>query len=753
MGKPEGFEEREHHAGGWGSVKALGSILLREHIPLEGSRILLKQNKPDGYACVSCSWAKPADPKVAEFCEEGAKATAWEITHKKLTPEFFGAHTLAELRTWHDHDLEEGGRLTAPMRWDASLDKYVEVSWDKAFAEIGAELKKLDPESVVLYTSGRASLEAAYMYQLFARMYGTNNLPDSSNMCHESTSVALPKTIGVGVGTVNLDDFRDTDCIFFFGQNVGVNSPRMLHQLKAARERGVPIVTFNPLREPGLVSFADPQSPKQMLTGSDTRISTQYHQVSPGGDTAVLMGLCKVLIEIGALDTAFIEQHTHGFEEFAQAARSWAWSDIERESDLPRAAIEEAAQEYARASAAMVVYGMGLTQHRKGVLNVQMVSNLLLLRGNMGKPGAGICPVRGHSNVQGQRTVGITEKPELAPLDKLKALYRFEPPREKGLNTVETCEGVLDGRVKAFIGLGGNFVRAVPERGRMEAAWTKLRLTVQIATKLNRSHLVHGEISYLLPCLGRIEIDRQASGEQAVSMESSIGHMHGSKGAVEPASESLRSEPAIVAGIAKATLAPNPAVPWDEWVADYSRVREAIAKTYPDIFHDFNARMWTPGGFPRPLGARERVWKTPNGKANFITPKSLAEDPDMPAVGPDVLRLTTIRSIGQFNTTIYDHDDRYRGIEGTRMVLLANRSDLARLGLHEGDVVTAVTVAHDGVNREVRGLRIVPYDVPNGCIAGYYPECNPLIPLWHHAEGSKVPAAKSIPVRLRKEAA
>jgi len=762
MGKSEGFGEREHHAGGWGTVKALGAILLRERVPVEGARILLKQNKPGGYACVSCSWAKPADPHVAEFCEEGAKATAWEITHKKLTPEFFRAHTLAELRTWHDHDLEEGGRLSAPMRWDAAQDKYLEVSWDEAFAGIGAELKKLDPKSVVFYTSGRASLEASYMYQLLARLYGTNNLPDSSNMCHESTSVALPKTIGVGVGTVSLEDFERTDCIFFFGQNVGVNSPRMLHQLKAARERGVPIVTFNPLREPGLVSFADPQSPKQMLGGADTRISTQYHQLKPGGDSAVLMGLCKSLIEmddaarrdgkVRVLDAGFIEQHTHGFDSFAQAARSWNLADIERESGLPRAAIEEAAQEYARCQAVMAIYGMGLTQHRKGVQNVQMVTNLLFLRGNMGKPGAGICPVRGHSNVQGQRTVGITEKPELAPLDKLKELYRFEPPREKGLNTVETCEGVLNGTVKAFIGLGGNFVRAVPDRERIEPAWTKLRVTVQIATKLNRSHLVHGEVAYLLPCLGRIEIDRQASGEQAVSMESSIGHMHGSRGAAEPASPLLRSEPAIVAGIAKAALTPNAHVPWDEWVADYSRVRDAIAKTYPEIFHDFNARLWTPGGFPRPLGARERVWKTPNGKANFITPKSLDEDPDIPGAGPDVLRLTTIRSIGQFNTTIYDHDDRYRGIEGTRMVLLANLEDLARLGLREGDLVSAHTVADDGVQREVRGLRIVPYDIPLGCIAGYYPECNPLIPLWHHAEGSKVPAAKSIPIRLRKEA-
>jgi molybdopterin-dependent oxidoreductase alpha subunit len=759
VGKNEKFEEPELPAGGWGSVKALGSILVREHVAIQGTRILLKQNKPDGFACVSCSWAKPADPHAFEFCEEGAKATAWEITSKRLTPEFFLAHTLAELRTWHDHDLEEGGRLTAPMRWDAAQDKYVEVRWEDAFAEIGAELKRLDPRSVVFYTSGRASLEASYMYQLLARLYGNNNLPDSSNMCHESTSVALPKTIGVGVGTTELEDFEQTDCIFFFGQNVGVNSPRMLHPLQEARKRGVPIVTFNPLREPGLVSFANPQSPKEMLTPAETQISTQYHQLKPGGDSAALMGICKILIESDdaaqaagrprVLDAAFIAEHTHGFEEFAQAARGWQWADIERESGLARAALDEAAREYAKAQAVIGVYGMGLTQHRKGVQNVQMVSNLLLLRGNMGKPGAGICPVRGHSNVQGQRTVGITEKPELVPMDKLKAQYGFEPPREKGLNTVETCEGVIDGSVKAFVSLGGNFVRAVPDRDRMEPAWTKLRLTVQIATKLNRSHLVHGEISYVLPCLGRIEIDRQAGGEQAVSMESSVGHMHGSRGAAEPASALLLSEPAIVAGIAKATLAPNPNVPWDGWVGDYARVREAIAETYPEIFHDFNQRMWTPGGFARPLAARKRVWKTETGKANFIVPKSLAEDPDMPEAGPDVLRLTTVRSIGQFNTTIYDLDDRYRGIYGTRMVLLMNRADMARLGLAEDAPVTASTAAGDGVTREVAGLRVRPYDIPEGCVAGYYPECNPLIPLWHHAEGSKVPAAKSIPIRLR----
>ncbi len=490
------FEPNTHPSGGWGSIKAVGTYLLREGVPLAGTHALLKQNKTDGFACVSCAWAKPAKPHTAEFCENGAKATAWELTRKRMPGAFFAEHTLTELEGWSDHALEAGGRLTVPMRWDAATDRYLEVDWDEAFAGIGAELRALreeDPASVVFYASGRASLETSYMYQLLARLYGNNNLPDSSNMCHESTSVALPQTIGVPVGTVTLDDFEKTDAIFFFGQNPGVNSPRMLHQLQDARKRGVPIVTFNPLRERGLVSFANPQSPIEMLTPAETAISTQYLQVKIAGDIAAIGGMCKALIAAddaaqatpGAarvIDAAFIAEHTRGFDEFAAAMRATSWEAIERESGLTRNALEEAARTFAKARAVIGVYGMGLTQHRKGVQNVQMVSNLLLMGGHIGRPGAGICPVRGHSNVQGQRTVGITEKPELAPLDKLASLYGFEPPREKGLNTVETCEGVLDGSVRGFIGLGGNFVRAVPETVAVEAAWRKLRLTVQIAT-------------------------------------------------------------------------------------------------------------------------------------------------------------------------------------------------------------------------------------------------------------------------------
>ena len=747
-------------AGGWGSVHAVASILTQEEVTLLGSEILLKQNKPDGFMCVSCSWAKPAKPHPFEFCENGAKATAWEITRKTVDPAFFSQHTLKELRTWSDHQLEEQGRLTHPMRYDAATGRYVAVAWDEAFRDIAAELNKLNPRSVVMYTSGRASLEASYMYQLFGRMYGTNNFPDSSNMCHESTSVALPEVIGVPVGTVLLEDFDHTDCILFFGQNTTTNSPRMLHPLQRAAQRGVPIITFNPLRERGLERFTNPQNPVQMVLTGGTRISTQYHQLRVGGDGAALLGLCKAVIEAddGAiatksprvLDVAFIEQHTSGFEEFAAFCRQASWSDIERASGLARSAILEAAKVYASSHAVIANYGMGITQHRHGVETAKMIVNLLLLRGNIGKPGAGISPVRGHSNVQGQRTVGISEKTKLVPLDKLAELYSFEPPRWDGLNTVDACEAIIKGDVRGFIGLGGNFLRAVPERSLMEPAWSKLRLSVQIATKLNRTHLVPGEVTYLLPCLGRIEVDRQTSGEQAVAMEDSTACIHGSRGQRQPVAEGLWSELAIVADLAKATLKPNPRLDWDAWVGNYALVRDAIERTYPDQFKDFNARLFQPGGFARPLGARGRTWKTPTGKANFTVPKAALNPPEE---GNGVFQLMTLRADGQFNTTIYNEDDRFRGVTGGRRVVFINADDMAELGIKQNDMVRLSTVADDGIERSLGGLQAVTFDIPRYSVAAYYPECNNLIPLWHYAEGSKVPAAKSVPVRIAREAA
>lgn len=750
-------------AGGWGSAASLAEILLREEIPASGAALLLKQNKPDGFMCTSCAWSKPKKPAAFEYCENGAKATVWEQTTKRVGPDFFATHTVTDLLGWSDYALEEKGRLTHPLRYDPATDRYVPVEWADAFAEIGRELRALEPKSVVCYASGRASLETSYMYALFARLYGNNNLPDSSNMCHEPTSVGLKASIGSAVGTTVLEDFESTDLILFFGQNVGSNSPRMLHPLQDARKRRVPIITFNPLRERGLERFTNPQSPVEMVTRSETRISTQYHQVKAGGDIAAMTGMCKALFAdddaaraVGRprlLDVAFIEEHTHGIDAFKAYCEAQDWAALVARSGLTREAIESAATVYGRARAVMGIYGMGLTQHRKGTESVQMLVNLMLLRGNVGRPGAGLCPVRGHSNVQGQRTVGITEKPELAPLDTLAAQYGFAPPREKGLNTVEACEGILDGSVKAFLSLGGNFVRAIPDTVRMEVAWRRMRLTVQISTKLNRSHLVNGAVAYILPCLGRIEIDAQASGPQAVSMEDSTSCFHGSRGFTKPVSAQARSEPWIVAELAKATLPPNPKVTWDAWVGDYAKVRDAIEATYPNVFHDLNGRMFDPGGLHKPIPARERRWETETGRANFTVPEGLDEDPDMPARGPDILDLITLRSNDQFNTTIYGYDDRFRGVKGTRTILFMNAADMARIGVRDGETVDLSTPSDDGIDRSVKGLRVIQYDIPPGNCGGYYPELNPLIPLWHHDEQSKTPAAKAIPVRVVPAAA
>ncbi|MGE8114498.1 FdhF/YdeP family oxidoreductase [Pseudomonas sp. NPDC086566] len=747
-------------SGGWGSAHSVLNILWREQTLINGTRALTKQNKPKGFACVSCAWAKPGAPHALEFCENGAKATAWELTALRSSPDFFAAHSLSELRGWTDYQLEQHGRLTHPLRYDKHTDRYVVTTWEEATEAIATQLRGLSPDEVVFYASGRASLETSFTYQLFARAYGTNNLPDSSNMCHESTSVGLQESIGVPVGTVTLADFEHTDCIFFFGQNVGSNSPRMLHPLQEVRKRNVPIITFNPIRERGLERFVNPQSPTEMLGPKSTAISTQYHQVAIGGDTAAVMGVAKALLEMEdrskingeppVLDHAFLAQHTEGLVDFMDQVRGYAWAELEHRSGLSRSAMEAAATVYARSDNVMIVYGMGMTQHRHGVGNVQMLVNLLLLRGNIGKPGAGICPVRGHSNVQGQRTVGITEDPAKVPKDKIEALFGFKVPERKGLTTVDACEGVLNGSVKGFIGLGGNFLRAVPDTSRMEPAWARLGLSVQIATKLNRTHLVPGEHTWLLPCLGRIEIDRQHGIEQTYTTEDSTGCIHAWRGTAEPAGEQLRSELAIVAALARATLGDAVGIPWLHWSQDYARVRQAISEVYPEIFHDFETRMWEPGGFQRPLGAAQRQWATPSGKARFITPASLDEDDDVLTgeAGRNVLQLMTLRSNDQFNTTVYGYDDRFRGVKGTRKVVFLNRNDIVRLGFVPGGWVRLRTAIEPAVRREAGPFQIIAYDIPEGCAASYYPESNALVPLWHHARRSKVPAAKSVPVTL-----
>ena len=743
-------------AGGWGSVKSLATIGLREQSGPETLGELARQNKPGGFMCVSCAWGKPAHPHTAEFCENGAKATAWELARFRVTPDFFRQHSLTELRGWRDHDLEQAGRLTHPLRYDPDTDRYVAVAWDEAFAAIGARLKTYDPTKVILYTSGRAGLETSYMWQLFARMYGSHNLPDSSNMCHETTSVGLKACIGSPVGTIHLEDYDKCDAIFYFGQNPGTNSPRFLHPLRACAKRGVEIVVFNPLRERGLERFTDPQNPVEMTTGTSTPIATQYHQVKAGGDIAAMMGIIKHVVAMDdaaggtVIDHQFIAEHTKGYQGVADKARSTTWEEIERESGLTRGALEAAGRVYARAKAVIAVYGMGLTQHVHGITNLQMLVNLMLLRGNVGKPGAGFGPVRGHSNVQGQRTVGISEKPALVPLDQLARQFDFEPPREEGWDTIAACEALVKREAQAFLGLGGNFARAIPDHDETEPAWRDLDLTVHIATKLNRTHLVPGRTCYLLPCLGRIELDQQATGPQTVTMEDSFSRIYGSRGRATPAAETLLSEPAIVAGIAQATLKPNPKVDWQGWVGDYALVRDQIEATWPDLFARFNERLEVPGGFWKGVPATHREWKTGSGRAEFNVPHVMNATGFAEADGR--MRLVTLRSNDQFNTTIYGYDDRFRGIKGTRMVAMMNREDMAAMGLLDGETVTLVGDHGDNASKRVEGLRVVPYNIPRGCVGGYYPECNPLIPIAHHAVESHVPAAKTVPVRVEKAA-
>ncbi len=709
--------------------------------------------------CMSCAWPKPANYSAFEFCENGAKATLWELTKDRCTPEFFAAegHTLAELREWSDHELEKSGRLTHPMKYDPASDRYVPIDWDTAFAEIGTTLRDLPREDVVFYASGHAGLEASYLYALLARAYGNNNLPQSSNMCHETTSVGLTKVIGSPVGTVTFEDLAETDCYFYFGQNPGTNSPRFLHNLKDLKDRGGKIVTFNPVIEQGLVSFVDPQNPLEMMTGKETIISDQYHQLKAGGDVAAILGLCKVVVEADdaaqaegrreVIDHDFIKQHTTGFDEFIACCRDAQWSDIENASGLTESALRDAAQVYIEAEKTIGVYGMGFTQHTHGALNIAMMVNLLLLKGNIGRPGTGCCPVRGHSNVQGQRTVGIAEKAHLVPLDKLKQLFDFDPPTKDGMHIVDAVQGLIEGKVRGFFSLGGNLVRAVPDQKRMEKGWASQDLVVMVSTKLNRSHLYPGKAAYILPCLGRSEVDQQATGNQVVTSEDSFSMINGSVGHRLPASEHLKSELAIVTGIAKATLDSNPKLKWDDWTGDYSLVRDLIEATYPDDFHDFNERMFQPGGFWRGNPAAERLWKTDSGKAVITTP------PQLDSLGfedkPGRYRLITLRSNDQFNTTIYGYSDRFRGIQGTRDVVMMNPDDIAKAGLSDGDTVRLVTdYDGDDVERKLGGLKLVAYKLPRGTIAGYYPECNVLVPITHHDQISKTPASKSIPVRI-----
>lgn len=749
--KPAGIRPYDAPAGGWGALKATAQAVANQMRIAEAPALLLRTNKPDGFDCPGCAWPDKAHTSTFQFCENGAKAVTWEATRKRVTPEFFAAHPVAELLTWSDHDLENAGRLTHPLAYDAASDTYQPIEWDDAFARIGQTLASLpDPDMVEFYTSGRASNEAAFLFSLYAREFGTNNFPDCSNMCHEATSVGLPQAIGIGKGTVSLDDFDACDLIISMGHNPGTNHPRMMGTLHECARRGVPIIVFNPLRERSLERFADPQDPIEMGTLGSTPIASTYFQVKVGGDAAALKGIMKALMNAdrdgrNTLDHEFISRHTNGYEAFAEDLDATSWADIEQASGLRQRDLEQVADAYARSNATIVTYGMGITQHEKGTSNVQQIAALLLMRGNFGKPGAGICPLRGHSNVQGNRTVGITEKIDHTMFDHVEQTFGFRPPERPGHDAVEAMKAMAAGRAKALICLGGNFAIALPDTDACERGMRQLDLAVHLNTKLNRSHLLIGKQSIILPVLGRTESDVQAGGAQSVTVEDSMSMVHASRGKLLPASTHLRSEPAIIAGMAQATL-PRSRVNWAHLIEDYDRIRDLIEKIYPD-FRDYNARIRIPGGFRLPLPPTERIWKTASGKAEFIPFAGLREDPDI--VEGNILRLTTLRSHDQYNTTIYGLDDRYRGVFGRRDVLFMNAADLARHGIAHGDEVEIVTSLPGQTHRRLR-LTAIKHDIAAGSVGAYYPEANNLCPLDYQDTASGTPGYKSIPVRIRK---
>ncbi len=750
--KPPRYKPYNQPAGGWGAAGATAKVLLQQSVIGKGSKALLAMNQPGGFKCPSCAFPDADERKKLEFCENGAKALAWEATQFRAGRDLFARHTVTELMAQTDYWLEMQGRLTEPMRYDASTDHYVPCSWDEAFALIGRHLQALDsPHQAEFYTSGRTPNEAAFLYSIFVREFGTNNFPDCSNMCHEPTSRGLPPAIGVGKGTIVLQDFEHAEAIFVIGQNTGTNSPRMMSNLVEARKRGIPIVAVNPMPERALIRFAEPQDMVQMATFGSTEITSEFVHIRIGGDLALIKGMMKVMFEREAqgervLDHDFLAEHTVGLDALRKDVMAQDWDEIVQVSGITQAQIRRCAEIYIRSKATVICYGMGLTQHQYGSTLLQQVANLLLLRGNFGKPGAGIGPIRGHSNVQGDRTVGIDEKPKPAYLDRVQQVFGFDPPREHGHHVVESIEAMLDGSAKVFIGMGGNFIHAVPDTPRAYEAMRGLELTVGIATKLNRGHLVHGRDALILPVVARSERIVTPAGEQFVTIEDAMSNVTASRGVLEPVSTDVLPEVEIVCRMAMATL-PHSKVDWAGCMHDYAPIRELIAAVYPEIYTGFNERIQQPHGFHLDIPPRRRVWPTPNGKANILVMPGL--DVDAPVDDPEMLRLATVRSHDQYNTTIYSYNDRYRGVYNDRMVLFMNIEDRLARGLEKEALVSLETISGDGVNRRIEGLTVLDYPMPRGALAGYYPELNPLLPLDYYDRVSGTPAAKSIPVRMR----
>jgi molybdopterin-dependent oxidoreductase alpha subunit len=741
----------EDWAAGVTAVEKSMAYALREMGAVRAPMVLGKLNQKHGFDCPSCAWPEGDHRSKAEFCENGAKAVSWEATTKTVGPDFFAEHSVSDLVAQSDHWLEAQGRLTTPMHLAAGASHYRPITWDDALTLIGSTLRELpDPNRALFYTSGRASNEAAFLYQLFARRLGTNNLPDCSNMCHESSGVALGRAIGIGKGTVTLADLTDhADLIVIVGQNPGTNHPRMLTALEKAKRRGGRIVAINPLPEAGLIRFKNPQR-AQGVVGRGTKIADAHLPISVGGDQALFALVNRALIEREdaapgtVLDRDFIDQHTAGFDETVAGWRALDVEDALAQTGLSRTDVDLLVEETLKAKSIIVCWAMGITQHRNGVAIIEEMTNYLLLRGNIGRPGAGVCPVRGHSNVQGDRTMGIFEKMPESFLARLDAEFGFSSPRPHGVDAVDAIRAMRDGKADVFVALGGNFAQATPDTELTHKALRTLKLTVQVSTKLNRSHLVHGEQALILPCLGRTDADIRATGPQSVTVEDSMGMVHASRGRVSPSSPDQRSEVSIVCGLAMATFGDDSGIGWADFAEDYSLIRDRIARVVPG-FDDFNAKVARPGGFALPNGPRdERRFDTATGKANFRTSAPRAWD-----LPPGHLLLQTLRSHDQFNTTVYGLDDRYRGIHGGRMVVFVNPEDVASLGLSDADVVDIVSIWDDG-ERRASGFRIVSYPTPRGSAAAYYPETNVLVPLDSTAAESNTPTSKSIVIRLER---
>jgi len=740
----------EHAAAGVPALVHTTKIAAAQMGTARAVRTLLKVNQPDGFDCPGCAWPEPGHTHTAEFCENGAKAVAEEATLRRVGPEFFAAHSVAELAEKSGYWLGQQGRLTHPVLLEEGASHYTPVSWERAFDLIAEELAALDsPDGAAFYTSGRTSNEAAFAYQLFARRLGTNNLPDCSNMCHESSGSALTETLGVGKGSVHLKDLYQADLIIVAGQNPGTNHPRMLSALERAKRAGARIVSVNPLPEAGLERFKNPQTPRG-LVGGGTKLTDLFLQIRIGGDLALFRALNLLLLQAEekepgtVLDRAFIEEHCAGFEEWREDALTGTdWAEVLAATGLAEEQIRELAAMVLSSRRIVVCWAMGLTQHKHSVPTIREVVNFLLLRGNVGRPGAGVCPVRGHSNVQGDRTMGIWEKPPAAFLDALGKEFRFEPPRDHGHDVVDTIRAMRDGRVKVFFAMGGNFVSATPDTPVTEDAMRRCRLTVHVSTKLNRSHVVTGARALILPTLGRTDRDRTGKGLQEVTVEDSMGMVHASRGMLPPPAEGLLSEVAIVCRLARRVLGPQDDVPWEDFAEDYGNLRDRIARVVPG-FEDFNAKIRRPGGFALPHAPRDRrAFPTATGKANFTVNPLYA--PELPE---GRLLLQTLRSHDQYNTTIYGLDDRYRGIKDGRRVVLVSPGDAERLGVREGEYVDLVSEWTDGVERRARHFRVVEYPTAAGCAAAYYPETNVLVPLDHVAEVSNTPASKSVVIRL-----